>query len=220
MEIIRIAGYTEDEKLEIARRHLILSQEKNHGLSEGEWSIDDDALKLVIRRYTREAGVRSLEREIAKLARKAVKEIMSTDQTAVHFTGDNLEAFLGVPKYRYGEVETEDKVGVVTGLAWTEVGGEILTIEGVMMPGKGKMTVTGNLRDVMKESIQAANAYVRSRSHDFRYPEFDVRDARYPRTRSGRGDAEGWTVGRCRHGDRHYLCANGDCSSQGCGDDR
>ncbi|MFM1816516.1 MAG: DNA-binding ATP-dependent protease La [Pseudomonadota bacterium] len=178
MEIIRIAGYTEDEKLEIARRHLILSQQQNHGLAEGEWSISDDALKLVIRRYTREAGVRSLEREIAKLARKAVKEILSTDQTSVHFTADNLQDYLGVPKYRYGEVEAEDRVGVVTGLAWTEVGGEILTIEGVIMPGKGKMTVTGNLREVMKESIQAANAYVRSRSSDFGIPHkmFESRD--------------------------------------------
>jgi ATP-dependent Lon protease len=121
----------------------------------------------MIRRYTREAGVRSLEREIAKLARKAVKDIVAGDKTSVAFTGANLEHYLGVPKYRYGEAELEDQIGVVTGLAWTEVGGEILTIEGVMMPGKGKMSVTGNLRDVMKESIQAANAYVRSRSVDF-----------------------------------------------------
>ncbi len=167
MEIIRIAGYTEDEKLEIAKRHLMPNQQQNHGLADGEWSVDDDAILQIIRRYTREAGVRSLERELAKLARKAVKEIMSTDETAVNVTADNIEAFLGVPKYRYGEVESEDRVGVVTGLAWTEVGGEILTIEGAIMPGKGKMTVTGNLRDVMKESIQAANAYVRSRAADF-----------------------------------------------------
>jgi len=147
--------------------HLIPGQKQAHGLEDHEFSINDDALKLIIRRYTREAGVRNLEREIASLARKAVKEILSNGVKSVEITPDNIEKYLGVPKYRYGEAELEDQVGVVTGLAWTEVGGEILTIEGVMMPGKGKMTVTGNLRDVMKESIQAANAYVRSRSVDF-----------------------------------------------------
>jgi len=170
MEIIRLAGYTEDEKIEIAKRHLIPNQRQNHGLEAAEWDLDEEALKLIIRRYTREAGVRNLEREIAKLARKAVKEILVGTTTAVKVTPDNLEQYLGVPKYRYGEVELEDQVGIVTGLAWTEVGGDILTIEGVMMPGKGKMSVTGNLRDVMKESIQASNAYVRSRSHDFGIP--------------------------------------------------
>ncbi|MEM7750212.1 MAG: endopeptidase La, partial [Pseudomonadota bacterium] len=178
MEIIRIAGYTEPEKVEIAKRHLIPSQRQSHGLTDEEWHIEDDALQIVIRRYTREAGVRSLEREIAKLARKAVKEILSTEQETITVTTDNIEDFLGVPSYRFGEAEQEDQVGVVTGLAWTEVGGEILTIEGVVMPGKGKMTVTGNLRDVMKESIQAANAYVRSRSVDFGIapPMFEKRD--------------------------------------------
>ncbi len=167
MEIIRLAGYTEDEKLEIAKRHLIPEQYGAHGLEAGEWTVEDSALKEVIRRYTREAGVRSLEREIAKLARKAVKEILTSSKTSIVVTSENVESFLGVPKYRYGEAELEDQVGIVTGLAWTEVGGELLTIEGVMMPGKGRMTVTGNLRDVMKESIQAANAYVRSHSVDF-----------------------------------------------------
>ena len=167
MEIIRLAGYTEDEKLEIAKRHLIAEQQSNHGLEPGEWIVEDGALQTLIRRYTREAGVRSLEREIAKLARKAVKEILTSSKTSIVVTADNVEDYLGVPKYRYGEAELEDQVGIVTGLAWTEVGGELLTIEGVMMPGKGKMTVTGNLRDVMKESISAANAYVRSRSVDF-----------------------------------------------------
>jgi len=178
MEIIRLAGYTEVEKVEIAKRHLIDAQREAHGLKNGEWIIDDAALLEVIRRYTREAGVRSLEREIAKLARKAVKDIMAGDKENVVVTLDNIEDYLGVPKYRYGEAEMEDQVGVVTGLAWTEVGGEILTIEGVMMPGKGKMTVTGNLRDVMKESIQAASAYVRSRSIDFGIepPLFEKRD--------------------------------------------
>ena len=178
MEIIRIAGYTEIEKVEIAKRHLIDAQRSAHGLDKDEWSVDDDALRQLIRRYTREAGVRSLEREIAKLARKAVKDIMAGDKKSVAVTMDNIEEYLGVPKFRYGEAELEDQIGVVTGLAWTEVGGEILTIEGVMMPGKGKMTVTGNLRDVMKESIQAASAYVRSRSIDFGIepPLFEKRD--------------------------------------------
>ncbi|MBI1650781.1 endopeptidase La [Hyphomicrobium sulfonivorans] len=167
MEIIRLAGYTEDEKIEIAKRHLIPGQRQAHGLEVAEWTVGDDAMLQLVRRYTREAGVRSLEREVAKLARKAVKEIITTENKTVHVTAENLENYLGVPKYRYGEAELEDQVGIVTGLAWTEVGGELLTIEGVMMPGKGKMSVTGNLRDVMKESIQAANAYVRSRSVDF-----------------------------------------------------
>lgn len=167
MEIIRLAGYTEGEKLEIARHHLIPEQYVVHGLEPDEWTIEDSALKEVIRRYTREAGVRSLEREIAKLARKAVKEILTSSKTSIVVTAENIHDFLGVPRYRFGEAELEDQVGIVTGLAWTEVGGELLTVEGVMMPGKGRMTVTGNLRDVMKESIQAANAYVRSHSVDF-----------------------------------------------------
>ncbi len=167
MEVIRIAGYTEDEKIEISRRHLIPNQLTAHGLEPSEWELDDDALKEIIRRYTREAGVRNLEREIAKLARKCVTEILRDGKKQVRVSKENLEHYLGVPRFRYGEVEGEDLVGVVTGLAWTETGGELLTIEGVLMPGKGKMTVTGNLRDVMKESIQAANAYVRSRSVDY-----------------------------------------------------
>ena len=178
MEIIRIAGYTEEEKAEIARTHLIPAAVSKHGLSKEEWSITDEALLTVVRRYTREAGVRNLEREISNLARKAVKEIMMGGSTSVRVTDDNLADYLGVAKFRYGEAETEDQVGVVTGLAWTEVGGELLTIESVAMPGKGKMTVTGNLRDVMKESISAAASYVRSRSIDFGVepPFFDRRD--------------------------------------------
>jgi len=178
MEIIRIAGYTEDEKMEIARRHLIPAQTKAHGLEVEEWSLEEDALKEIIRRYTREAGVRNLEREIAKISRKSVKELLTSKKKSIKVTTKNLEDYLGVPKFRYGEAELEDQVGVVTGLAWTEVGGELLTVEGVMMPGKGKMTVTGNLRDVMKESIQAANAYVRSRAVDFGIepPLFERRD--------------------------------------------
>ena len=178
MEIIRIAGYTEDEKAEIARTHLIPVAVSKHGLAKDEWSITDDGLMMIIRRYTREAGVRNLEREISNLARKAVKEILMSGSKTVNVTVDNLPDYLGVPKFRYGEAESEDQVGVVTGLAWTEVGGELLTIEAVAMPGKGKMTVTGNLRDVMKESISAAASYVRSRSIDFGVapPLFDRRD--------------------------------------------
>jgi ATP-dependent Lon protease len=180
MEIIRIAGYTEDEKVEIARSHLIPNAVKKHGLTDKEWAIEDGALLTIIRRYTREAGVRNLERELSNLARKAVKELLLAKKTKqkVTFTEENLSDYLGVPKFRYGEAEDQDQVGVVTGLAWTEVGGELLTIEGVMMPGKGKMTVTGNLKDVMKESISAAASYVRSRAIDFGIepPLFDRRD--------------------------------------------
>ncbi|MCA1953184.1 MAG: endopeptidase La [Hyphomicrobiales bacterium] len=183
MEIIRIAGYTEDEKAEIARRHLIPNSLKKHGLDDKEWSITPEALQFLVRRYTRESGVRNLEREISNLVRKAVKEILlsaGTDQPVRSVVIDEakVQDYLGPPKYRYGEVEAEDQVGVVTGLAWTEVGGELLTIEGVMMPGKGKMTVTGNLRDVMKESISAAASYVRSRAIEFgiKPPLFDSRD--------------------------------------------
>ncbi|GLI22493.1 MULTISPECIES: endopeptidase La [Xanthobacter] len=178
MEVIRIAGYTEDEKVEIARKHLIPNSLQKHGMTEKEWTIDNEALLTLIRRYTREAGVRNLEREISTLARKAVKELMLSKKKSVKVTGKNLEDFIGAPRFRYGEVESEDQVGVVTGLAWTEVGGELLTIEGLMMPGKGKMTVTGNLRDVMKESISAAASYVRSRAVDFGIepPLFERRD--------------------------------------------
>jgi ATP-dependent Lon protease len=178
MEIIRIAGYTEDEKVEIARRHLIPELLKKHGVETKEWSLDDEALRTTIRRYTREAGVRNLEREMATLIRKAVKELVSSKKKSVKVDASNLETYLGVPKHRYGEAELEDQVGVVTGLAWTEVGGELLTIEGLMMPGKGRMTVTGNLRDVMKESISAAASYVRSRAIAFgiKPPMFEKRD--------------------------------------------
>ncbi len=179
MEIIRIAGYTENEKVEIARKHLIPNAITKHGLDPKEWSIDEEGLKLLIRRYTREAGVRNLERELSTLARKAVKELMLNKKAkTVSITEANLPDYLGVPKFRYGEIEEMDQVGVVTGLAWTDVGGELLTIEGAMMPGKGRMTVTGNLRDVMKELISAAASYVRSRAVAFGIepPWFDKRD--------------------------------------------
>jgi ATP-dependent Lon protease len=178
MEIIRIAGYTENEKVEIARKHLLPNAISKHGLNSKEFSLDDEALSFLIRRYTREAGVRNLERELSTLARKAVKEIMISKKKSVKITPAVVEEFLGVPKYRYGEIETDDQVGVVTGLAWTDVGGELLTIESVMMPGKGRMTVTGNLRDVMKESISAAASYVRSRAVNYGIepPLFERRD--------------------------------------------
>ncbi|CUW44582.1 ATP-dependent protease La [Brucella vulpis] len=178
MEIIRIAGYTEDEKLEIAKRHLLPKAIKDHALQPKEFSVTEDALRNVIRHYTREAGVRSLEREVMTLARKAVTEILKTKKKSVKITDKNISDYLGVEKFRFGQIDGEDQVGVVTGLAWTEVGGELLTIEGVMMPGKGRMTVTGNLRDVMKESISAAASYVRSRAIDFGIepPLFDKRD--------------------------------------------
>jgi ATP-dependent Lon protease len=179
MEVIRIPGYTEDEKVNIAKQHLIPKQLKLHGLKKGEWSITDEALCDIIRYYTREAGVRNLEREIANLARKSVKEIlMKDDQKSVEITAENLNKFSGVRKFMYGEAEKEDLVGMVTGLAWTEVGGDLLTIEAVMMPGKGKTSITGKLGDVMQESVQAAISYVRSRSLDFGVipPTFQTRD--------------------------------------------
>ncbi|MEM7444454.1 MAG: endopeptidase La [Pseudomonadota bacterium] len=167
MEIIRIPGYTEDEKVEISKRHLIEKQIKANGLKKGEWSISDDALRDLIRYYTREAGVRGLEREIARLTRKAVKEILIGTTESVSLTRRNLGKYAGVRRFRYGEVEAEDLVGVTTGLAWTEVGGELLSIESVTVPGKGKVTTTGKLGDVMRESIQAAESYVKSRAAEF-----------------------------------------------------
>ncbi len=167
MEIIRIPGYTEDEKIEIAKRHLIPKQRKAHGLSEEEWRISDEALLDLIRYYTREAGVRNLEREIANLARKAVRRIVAGEARRVHITRRNLEKYAGVRKYRFGEAEHEDLVGVATGLAWTEVGGELLSVEAVVVPGKGRLTVTGQLGEVMQESVQAARSWIRSRAVAF-----------------------------------------------------
>jgi ATP-dependent Lon protease len=167
MEIIRIPGYTEDEKLQISRQHLLPKQVELHGLKANEFSIDDAAILELVRRYTREAGVRNLERELANLARKAVREIEQKKSKKVSITEANLADYAGVWRYRYGETEEEDRVGMVTGLAWTETGGDLLTIEAVQMPGKGAMIVTGNLREVMKESISAANSFVRARAVQF-----------------------------------------------------
>ena len=167
MEVIRLSGYTEDEKVEIATKHLIKKQHDQHGLKEGEWQITETGLRDLIRYYTREAGVRNLEREIANLARKAVKEILIDNISKIEVTPENLEKYAGVRKYRFGEVEENDLVGVTTGLAWTEVGGEILSIESVTVPGKGKVTSTGKLGDVMRESVQAAESFVKSRAPSF-----------------------------------------------------
>ena len=167
MEIIRIPGYTEDEKVQIAKRHLIPKQTKAHALKKGEWTISDQALLDLIRYYTREAGVRNLERELASLTRKATKEIVSESAGRVRVTRRSLRKYAGIRKYRYGEAEHEDMVGITTGLAWTEVGGELLSVEAVVVPGKGKVTATGKLGDVMRESVQAAESYVKSRATEF-----------------------------------------------------
>ncbi|WP_338662239.1 endopeptidase La [Pararoseomonas sp. SCSIO 73927] len=167
MEIIRIPGYTEDEKIGISRRHLVAKVTEANGLKPDEWTVSDEAIRDLVRYYTREAGVRNLEREIGGLARKAVREIVSGKATKVEITAENLGKYAGVRKFRYGEAEAEDMVGAVTGLAWTEVGGEILTIESVLLPGKGAIKHTGKLGDVMQESVSAAVSYVRSRSTAF-----------------------------------------------------
>jgi len=177
MEIIRIPGYTEDEKIAIAELHLVAKQIKDHGLKKSEITIKTEAIRDIIRYYTREAGVRSLEREIAKLARKSVTKIVSGKAKRITISSKNIEEFLGVKKFRFGETDKEAQVGIVTGLAWTSVGGDILTIEAVTMSGKGKMTITGNLKDVMKESISAANSYVQARA-----PEFGINPRKFRNT--------------------------------------
>lgn len=167
MEIIRLEGYTEDEKVEIAERHLVAKQVETHGLKDGEFTLTQEGLRALIQRYTREAGVRTLEREIARLARKALRQILEGKATSVTITPENLHEFAGVQKYRHGLSEQEDQIGAVTGLAWTEVGGELLTIESVTVPGKGQVKTTGKLGDVMKESVQAAFSFVQARSPSF-----------------------------------------------------
>ena len=167
MEVIRLSGYTEDEKIEIAKQHLIPKQVKKHGLKKKEWAISESALRDLIRYHTRESGVRNLEREIANLARKAIKTILMDKIKTVAVTRRNLGKWAGIKKHHFGEIEEVDMVGVTTGLAWTEVGGELLSIEAVMVPGKGKMTYTGKLGDVMTESIKAAKSFVQSRARKF-----------------------------------------------------
>ena len=178
LEVIRIAGYTEDEKINIANQYLIPKQIKNNGLKDEEWNWDKDVLKNIIQNYTKEAGVRNLEREISKLARKTVKSILTNEVKKLEINSENLPDFLGVKKFKYDEIESDNKIGVTTGLAWTEFGGEILKIESAMMPGKGKMQITGKLGDVMQESVKAAKSYVRSKSLEFGIipPIFEKRD--------------------------------------------
>jgi len=167
LEVIRIPGYTEDEKINIANNYLIPKQIKNNGLKEEEWNVNQDILKDIIQGYTKEAGVRNLEREISKLARKTVKNILTSESKKFEINSKNLSDYLGVKKFKYDEIESDNKIGVATGLAWTEFGGEILKIESAMMPGKGKMQITGKLGDVMQESVKAAKSYVRSKSLEF-----------------------------------------------------
>ena len=178
MEVIRLSGYTEDEKLNISQKFLIPNQSKNNGLKKEEWTIDENIIRKIIRHYTRESGVRNLEREISKIARKLVKKIDNREKVNNPINEKDLKDLLGVQKFNYGEIEEENRVGVVTGLAWTEVGGEILKIESAIMPGKGKMQITGKLGDVMQESVKAAKSYIRSKSLDFGIipPIFDKKD--------------------------------------------
>jgi len=178
MEVIRLSGYTEDEKVSISQKYLIPNQSKNNGLKKEEWSIDENINRKIIRHYTRESGVRNLEREISKVARKLVKKIDNNEKVNNPIGEKDLKDLLGVQKFNYGEIEEESRIGVVTGLAWTEVGGEILKIESVVMPGKGKMQITGKLGDVMQESVKAAKSYIRSKSLDYGIipPVFDKKD--------------------------------------------
>ena len=178
MEVIRLSGYTEDEKVNISQKFLIPNQSKNNGLKKEEWSIDENINRKIIRHYTRESGVRNLEREISKVARKLVKKIDNKEKINIPINEKDLKDLLGVQKFNYGEIEEENRVGVVTGLAWTEVGGEILKIESVVMPGKGKMQITGKLGDVMQESVKAAKSYIRSKSLEYGIipPIFDKKD--------------------------------------------
>ena len=178
MEVIRLSGYTEDEKVNISQKFLIPNQSKNNGLKKEEWSINEDINRKIIRNYTRESGVRNLEREISKIARKLVKKIDNSEKVNNPLIDEDLKKLLGVKKFNYGEIEEENRVGVVTGLAWTEVGGEILKIESAVMPGKGKMQITGKLGDVMQESVKAAKSYIRSKSLDYGIipPIFDKKD--------------------------------------------
>jgi ATP-dependent Lon protease len=178
MEVIRLSGYTEDEKVNISQKYLIPNQSKNNGLKKDEWDIDEKINRKIIRHYTRESGVRNLEREISKVARKLVKKIDNKEQINNPISEKDLKDLLGVQKFNYGEIEEENRIGVVTGLAWTEVGGEILKIESAIMPGKGKMEITGKLGDVMQESVKAAKSYIRSKSLDYGIipPIFDKKD--------------------------------------------
>ena len=215
MELIRIPGYTEDEKVEIARQHLIEKQMKMNGLKKEEFSLSDDALRDLIRLYTREAGVRSLEREIASLCRKVIKDILMKKLAGVKVTRRTLEKYAGVPRFRFGQTEDEDTVGTVTGLAWTEVGGEILTIEAVTLPGRGRVTMTGKLGDVMKESVQAAEMYIKSRAPVFGIKPTHIQIEGRSRARSGGRDTERRTVGGRWHGNGDRFGTDANSRAQG-----
>ncbi len=200
MEVIRLSGYTEDEKLNIAKQHLLPKQIERNGLKKNEITVDDSAILGVIRYYTREAGVRALERELSKICRKVVKQIMlEKDTKHVDVNQDNLKSFLGVQRFDYGKAESKNQIGQVTGLAWTEVGGDLLTIEATSVAGKGKLTYTGSLGDVMQESIQAAMTVVRARAEQLGInPDFyEKRDIHVHVPR--RGNPERWSISRCRH---------------------
>ena len=192
MEVIRLAGYTEDEKLNIARRYLLPKQQKNNGVKDVELEVTDGGLRGIVRYFTREAGVRSLEREISKICRKVVKGVQLKQYTGkVVVTEDNLNDFLGVRKFDFGRAEMKNQVGQVVGLAWTEVGGDLLTIEAAVMPGKGNIIRTGSLGDVMKESVEAARSVVRARARAAGHQGRDVREARHPHPRARWRHAEG-----------------------------
>ena len=220
MEIIRLAGYTEDEKVAIARKHLIVKQIEANGLKEGELDIGDDAVRDLVRYYTREAGVRNLEREIANLARKATKEILMKGTAKVKVRAKNLDKYAGVRRFRFGEAELEDLVGITTGLAWTEVGGELLQVEAVLVPGRGRVTVTGKLGDVMQESVTGGQRLCPLARQLLRHQAGDVREARHPRPRARGCDAQGRPVGG--RGDDHLdrLGADRRGGAQGSRHDR
>ena len=221
MEVIRLAGYTEDEKLNIARRYLLPKQQKNNGVKDEELEVTDGGLRGIVRYYTREAGVRSLEREISKICRKVVKGIqLKQYQGKVVVTEDNLNDFLGVRKFDFGRAEMKNQVGQVVGLAWTEVGGDLLTIEAAVMPGKGNIIRTGSLGDVMKESVEAARSVVRARAARLGIKDEHVREARHPHPRARWRHAEGRS--ERRRGHDHGLRVGADRHSGTCrrGDDR
>ena len=200
MEIIRLEGYTEDEKVEIAKRHLIPKQMDAHGLKAEELIFTDEALRAIIRHYTREAGVRTLERELAKVARKSLRQILEGKAEKVELTPDNLGDFLGVRKFRYGMGEEEDQIGAVTGLAWTEVGGELLTIEAVTVPGKGQIKTTGKLGEVMQEVDPGGDELRQGARAGLWRQAVDLRPQGHPRPLARRRGAQGRAVGGHRHG--------------------
>ncbi len=220
MEVIRLPGYTEDEKQNIARRYLLPKQIKQNGLKPDELVVADGAIQDMIRYYTREAGVRNLEREISKIGRKAVKQLLlAPAEKTVTVDSKNLDKYLGVRRFRYGKAEESNRVGQVTGLAWTEVGGELLTIEAAVVAGKGKLTHTGQLGEVMQESIQAAMTVVRSRSSAARAGCGFLSEGRRAHSRARGRHAEGWPERRCRHVHGVDFRADQDSGALGCGHD-